>query len=162
LTITAGGRTPRQAILLLAAFALSAADVIVSGMGGTPSILLTLKLSYSLRITQIGKYYASTERTVQMLILLGLLLVLLFFGLGFTLHALWVVAVILFMAWLLGEGKARDETVFIGGSLPFERDHLGHTGPCPSLPYRKATPLVKPYSKVPPEGTGEGASPGAL
>ena len=37
-----------------------------------------------------------------MLILLGLLLVLLFFGLGFTLHALWIVAVILFIAWLIG------------------------------------------------------------
>ena len=37
-----------------------------------------------------------------MLILFGLLLVLIFFGLGFTLHALWIVAVILFLAWLIG------------------------------------------------------------
>ena len=29
-----------------------------------------------------------------MLILLGLVLVLLFFGLGFTLHALWIVAIV--------------------------------------------------------------------
>ena len=36
-----------------------------------------------------------------MLILLALLLVLLFFGLGFTLHALWVVAAVLFVAWLI-------------------------------------------------------------
>jgi uncharacterized membrane protein len=37
-----------------------------------------------------------------MIILLALLLVILFFGLGFTLHALWVVAVVLFVLWLLG------------------------------------------------------------
>ena len=37
-----------------------------------------------------------------MLILLGLLLVLLFFGLGFALHALWIAAVVLFVAWLIG------------------------------------------------------------
>lgn len=37
-----------------------------------------------------------------MIILLALLLVILFFGLGFTLHALWIVAVVLFVLWLLG------------------------------------------------------------
>jgi hypothetical protein len=36
------------------------------------------------------------------LILLVLLLALLFGGLGFAVHALWVVAVIFFLAWLLG------------------------------------------------------------
>jgi hypothetical protein len=45
-----------------------------------------------------------------MLILLALLLVLLFFGLGFTLHALWIVAVILFVAWLLGLALGRGES----------------------------------------------------
>lgn len=53
--------------------------------------------------------YRSTER-IPMLILLGLLLVLLFFGLGFTLHALWVVAVILFVAWLIGLVLGRGES----------------------------------------------------
>jgi hypothetical protein len=43
------------------------------------------------------------------LILLALLLVLLFFGLGFTLHALWIVAVILFIAWLIGLAVGRGE-----------------------------------------------------
>jgi uncharacterized membrane protein len=36
------------------------------------------------------------------IILLALLLVILFFGFGFTVHALWVVAVVLFVLWLLG------------------------------------------------------------
>ena len=36
------------------------------------------------------------------LILLVLLLVLIFGGLGFALHALWIVAVIGFLAWLVG------------------------------------------------------------
>jgi hypothetical protein len=42
-----------------------------------------------------------------MLILLALLLVLLFFGLGFTLHALWVVAVVLFVLWAIGFAVGR-------------------------------------------------------
>ena len=44
-----------------------------------------------------------------MLIVLALLLVLLFFGLGFTLHALWIVAAILFLAWLIGLVIGRGE-----------------------------------------------------
>jgi hypothetical protein len=36
------------------------------------------------------------------LILAALVIVLLFGGLGFALHALWIVAVVLFVAWLLG------------------------------------------------------------
>ena len=36
------------------------------------------------------------------LILLVLLLALLFVGLGFAVHLLWIVAVILFIAWLAG------------------------------------------------------------
>ncbi len=42
-----------------------------------------------------------------MLVLLALLLVLLFFGLGFTLHALWIVAVILFVFWVIGFAVGR-------------------------------------------------------
>ena len=36
------------------------------------------------------------------IILLVLLLALLFGGLGFALHALWIVAVVLLVAWLIG------------------------------------------------------------
>jgi hypothetical protein len=43
-------------------------------------------------------------------ILLVLLLVLLFFGLGFALHALWIAAVILFIAWLVGFAVARGSS----------------------------------------------------
>jgi hypothetical protein len=45
-----------------------------------------------------------------MLILLALLLVLLFFGLGFAIHALWILAVILFVAWLIGLALGRGES----------------------------------------------------
>jgi hypothetical protein len=44
------------------------------------------------------------------LILLVLLLALLFFGLGFAVHLLWIVAVILFVAWIIGWAFARGET----------------------------------------------------
>lgn len=44
-----------------------------------------------------------------MLILLALLLVLLFFGLGFAVHVLWILAVILFVAWLIGLIFGRGE-----------------------------------------------------
>jgi uncharacterized membrane protein len=44
------------------------------------------------------------------IILLALLLVLLFFGLGFAVHALWIVAVVLFIAWLLGLALGRGES----------------------------------------------------
>ncbi len=43
------------------------------------------------------------------IILLVLLLALLFGGLGFAVHALWIVAVVIFIAWLLGFGLARGE-----------------------------------------------------
>jgi hypothetical protein len=42
-----------------------------------------------------------------MLILLALLLVLLFFGLGFAAHLLWIAAVILFILWIVGFGLGR-------------------------------------------------------
>ncbi len=53
-----------------------------------------------------------------MVILLALLLVLLFFGLGFTLHALWIVAAVLLILWLVGLGIGRGETA---GSHRFYR-----------------------------------------
>jgi hypothetical protein len=43
------------------------------------------------------------------IILLALLLVLLFFGLGFALHALWIVAIVLFIAWLAGLALGRGQ-----------------------------------------------------
>jgi hypothetical protein len=36
------------------------------------------------------------------LILIVLLLALVFAGLGFAIHALWIISVILFVAWLVG------------------------------------------------------------
>lgn len=44
-----------------------------------------------------------------MLLILALLLVLLFFGLGFTAHLLWIVAVILLVLWLVGFAIGRGE-----------------------------------------------------
>jgi hypothetical protein len=44
-----------------------------------------------------------------MVILLALVLVLIFFGLGFALHVLWVVAVVLFVLWLIGLVLGRGE-----------------------------------------------------
>ncbi len=45
-----------------------------------------------------------------MVILIALLLVLLFAGLGFTLHALWVVAAFLLILWLVGLVIGRGES----------------------------------------------------
>jgi hypothetical protein len=45
-----------------------------------------------------------------MLLLLALLLVLLFFGVGFAIHFLWIVAVILFVLWLVGFALGRGES----------------------------------------------------
>lgn len=42
-------------------------------------------------------------------ILLVLLLAVLFGGLGFAVHALWIIAVIVFLFWLIGFGFARGE-----------------------------------------------------
>jgi hypothetical protein len=53
-----------------------------------------------------------------MLVLLALLLVILFFGLGFTLHALWIVAIILFAFWVIGLAVGRGESA---GSRHFYR-----------------------------------------
>jgi hypothetical protein len=45
-----------------------------------------------------------------MLLLLALLLVLIFFGAGFALHLLWIVAVILLFLWLVGAALGRGES----------------------------------------------------
>ncbi len=45
-----------------------------------------------------------------MLILLALLVVLLFFGLGFALHLLWIVAAVLLVLWLVGFALGRGES----------------------------------------------------
>jgi hypothetical protein len=50
------------------------------------------------------------RRLFVALILLVLLLALLFFGLGFALHVLWIVAVILFVAWIIGWAFARGQS----------------------------------------------------
>jgi hypothetical protein len=44
-----------------------------------------------------------------MVIVFALLVVLLFFGLGFTLHLLWIIAIVLFVFWLIGLAVGRGE-----------------------------------------------------
>jgi hypothetical protein len=46
---------------------------------------------------------------IDMVVLLALLLVLLFFGLGFALHLLWIVAVVLLVFWIVGFAIGRGE-----------------------------------------------------
>lgn len=53
-----------------------------------------------------------------MLLLLALLLVLLFFGLGFAVHLLWIAAVVLLVLWLVGYAVGRGESA---GSHHFYR-----------------------------------------
>ncbi|MGH9109005.1 MAG: hydrophobic protein [Acidimicrobiales bacterium] len=43
-------------------------------------------------------------------ILVVLLLALVFFGLGFAVHLLWIVAVVLFLAWVAGLAFRRGST----------------------------------------------------
>ena len=45
-----------------------------------------------------------------MLLLLAFLLVLVFFGLGFALHLLWIVAVVLLVFWVVGYAVGRGES----------------------------------------------------
>jgi hypothetical protein len=52
------------------------------------------------------------------MILLALLLVLIFVGLGFTLHVLWIVAAVLLILWLIGLVIGRGESA---GSRRFYR-----------------------------------------
>ncbi len=53
-----------------------------------------------------------------MVLLLALLVVLLFFGLGFAVHLLWLAAVVLLVLWLIGFGLGRGESA---GSHRFYR-----------------------------------------
>lgn len=53
-----------------------------------------------------------------MVLLLAFLIVLLFAGLGFALHFLWLVAVVLLVFWLVGFGIGRGESA---GSHRFYR-----------------------------------------
>jgi hypothetical protein len=45
-----------------------------------------------------------------MLLVLALLLVLIFFGVGFAIHLLWIVAVVLLVLWLVGAALGRGES----------------------------------------------------
>ena len=45
-----------------------------------------------------------------MLLLLAFLVVLLFFGLGFALHVLWIVAIVALVLWLIGFVIGRGES----------------------------------------------------
>lgn len=51
-----------------------------------------------------------------MLILLALLLVILFFGLGFAVHLLWIVAIACLVLWLIGVAVGRGESAGSTGS----------------------------------------------
>jgi hypothetical protein len=67
----------------------------------------------SRRPPHIGKWIlrpAMGYVTDTALILLVLLLALVFAGIGFAVHLLWIVAVIVFVAWLVGWAFARGET----------------------------------------------------
>jgi hypothetical protein len=44
-----------------------------------------------------------------MLLILGLLVIALFFGLGFAIHVLWILAVIFFVLWFVGYALGRGE-----------------------------------------------------
>ncbi len=45
-----------------------------------------------------------------MVLLLALLLVLIFFGLGFAVHFLWIAAVVLLVLWVIGFAIGRGES----------------------------------------------------
>ena len=53
-----------------------------------------------------------------MLLILALLVVLLFFGIGFAAHLLWIVAAVLLVLWLVGLAIGRGESA---GSHRFYR-----------------------------------------
>ena len=62
-----------------------------------------------------------------MVLLLALLVVLLFFGLGFALHVLWVAAVVLLVLWLVGFALGRGESAGITAST------AGNATPTPQI-----------------------------
>jgi len=47
-----------------------------------------------------------------LLLILGVIAVLVFFGIGFAIHVLWIVAIVLLVAWLIGLafGRGRAKT----------------------------------------------------
>jgi hypothetical protein len=45
-----------------------------------------------------------------MVLLLALLIVLIFFGIGFTVHFLWIIAAVLLVLWLAGLAMGRGES----------------------------------------------------
>jgi hypothetical protein len=45
----------------------------------------------------------------HMLLLLALIIVLLFFGVGFAIHLLWIVAAVFLVLWLIGFAIGRGE-----------------------------------------------------
>jgi hypothetical protein len=45
-----------------------------------------------------------------MVLLLALLIVLIFFGIGFTVHFLWIIAAVLLVLWLAGMAMGRGES----------------------------------------------------
>ena len=49
------------------------------------------------------------RRGGSVVLLLALLLVLIFFGAGFALHILWIVAVVLLVLWVVGYALGRGE-----------------------------------------------------
>ena len=54
--------------------------------------------------------HVSLKERSLMVLLLAFLIVLLFFGLGFALHLLWIVAAVLFVFWMLGWAIGRGES----------------------------------------------------
>jgi hypothetical protein len=50
------------------------------------------------------------RKRYEMILLLALLVVLLFAGVGFALHFLWIVAVIFLVIWLVGFALGRGES----------------------------------------------------
>ncbi len=46
---------------------------------------------------------------LEVLLLLAFLLVLLFFGIGFAIHFLWIIALVFFVLWIVGYAIGRGE-----------------------------------------------------
>jgi hypothetical protein len=63
-----------------------------------------------LRGQPLAGAFHESEREEEMVLLLAFLLVLLFFGLGFALHFLWIVAVVLLVLWVVGFALGRGES----------------------------------------------------
>ena len=55
-------------------------------------------------------FFVDEKKGREMIILLVLLFVLLFFGLGFAVHLLWIVAAIVFFVWIIGLALGRGSS----------------------------------------------------